>query len=79
MIRKIVMTFLLLSGAVFAQSDSEPSLVCAMTTENNILPGVRAAGGEWARERGLGAACALIVKYRDARTDAATALEGALR
>lgn len=44
-----------------------------------VVPGTRAVPGSWAQEHGLGMACALIAKYRDARTDAATALEGALR
>ena len=44
-----------------------------------VVPGTRPAGGDFARERGLQAACALIVKYRDAATDAATVLEEALR
>jgi 2,3,4,5-tetrahydropyridine-2-carboxylate N-succinyltransferase len=46
-----------------------------------VVPGTRPAGarGPWAAERGLHVACALIVKYRDERTDRATALEEALR
>lgn len=44
-----------------------------------VVPGARPAGGDFARERGLSMACALIVKYRDERTDRATALEEALR
>jgi len=44
-----------------------------------VVPGTRPAAGDWARERGLAVACALIVKRRDERTDARTALEGALR
>ena len=44
-----------------------------------VVPGTRPAGGDFARERGLSLSCAVIVKYRDARTDAATALEDALR
>ena len=44
-----------------------------------VVPGTRPAKGEWAREAGLDLACALIVKYRDAGTDRATALEDALR
>ncbi|MEJ2082774.1 MAG: 2,3,4,5-tetrahydropyridine-2,6-dicarboxylate N-succinyltransferase [Acidobacteriota bacterium] len=45
-----------------------------------VIPGARPAGkGEFARAHGLSAACALIVKYRDERTDAATALESGLR
>jgi 2,3,4,5-tetrahydropyridine-2-carboxylate N-succinyltransferase len=44
-----------------------------------VVPGTRPLASPWARERGLSAACALIVKYRDAKTDRATALEDALR
>jgi 2,3,4,5-tetrahydropyridine-2-carboxylate N-succinyltransferase len=44
-----------------------------------VVPGTRPAAGDFAREHGLGLACALIVKYRDERTDRATALEDALR
>jgi len=44
-----------------------------------VVPGTRPATGDWARERGLSVGCALIVKYRDAATDARTALESALR
>lgn len=44
-----------------------------------VVPGTRPASGEWAAERGLQVAAPVIVKYRDERTDAATALEAALR
>jgi len=44
-----------------------------------VVPGSRPARGEFAEARGLHLATAVIVKYRDARTDAATALESALR
>lgn len=44
-----------------------------------VVPGTRAIGGDYAKEHGLSAACALIVKYRDDRTDTATVLEEALR
>jgi len=44
-----------------------------------VVPGSRPLRGEWAREQRLSIACALVVKYRDARTDRRTALEGALR
>ena len=44
-----------------------------------VVPGSRPAKSDWARERGLSTACALIVKYRDEKTDRATALEDALR
>jgi 2,3,4,5-tetrahydropyridine-2-carboxylate N-succinyltransferase len=44
-----------------------------------VVPGGRPAPGEWARAQGLTLSAPVIVKYRDARTDAATALEEALR
>lgn len=44
-----------------------------------VVPGTRPVAGAWARERHFGVACALIVKYRDEKTDRATALEQALR
>ncbi len=44
-----------------------------------VVPGSRAAAGAWAVEHGLQISAPLIVKYRDARTDARTVLEDALR
>lgn len=44
-----------------------------------VVPGSRPAGGDFAATHGLQIATPLIVKYRDARTDARTALESALR
>lgn len=44
-----------------------------------VVPGSRAVGGAFAQAHGLHVAAALIVKYRDERTDARTALEDALR
>jgi 2,3,4,5-tetrahydropyridine-2-carboxylate N-succinyltransferase len=44
-----------------------------------VVPGSRPVADAWARERGISIACALIVKYRDEKTDRATALEEALR
>jgi 2,3,4,5-tetrahydropyridine-2,6-dicarboxylate N-succinyltransferase len=44
-----------------------------------VVPGSRPASGDWARERGLSIASALIVKRRDPGTDARVALEAALR
>lgn len=44
-----------------------------------VVPGARAAKGDWAAERGLSLYAPMIVKYRDAGTDAATALEDSLR
>jgi len=44
-----------------------------------VVPGTRPASGSFAADRGLQVAAPMIVKYRDERTDAATALESALR
>ncbi len=44
-----------------------------------VVPGSRPAKGDWAVARGLSLYAPCIVKYRDAGTDAATALEAALR
>ena len=44
-----------------------------------LVPGSRPAGGAWAESRGLSLYAPVIVKYRDAQTDAAAALEEALR
>jgi len=44
-----------------------------------VVPGSRPAGGDWARARGLSLYAPIIVKYRDEHTDAAAALEQALR
>jgi 2,3,4,5-tetrahydropyridine-2-carboxylate N-succinyltransferase len=44
-----------------------------------VVPGSRPARGDFAREHGLALAAPVVVKYRDASTDAAVALEDALR
>jgi 2,3,4,5-tetrahydropyridine-2-carboxylate N-succinyltransferase len=44
-----------------------------------VVPGTRPARGSYAEGHGLALGCAVIVKVRDAKTDAATALESALR
>lgn len=44
-----------------------------------VVPGARAVTGGWGAEQGLSLYAPMIVKYRDAGTDAATALEGWLR
>ena len=44
-----------------------------------VVPGSRAAQGNFARERGLSLYTPIIIKYRDDKTDAATMLEEALR
>jgi 2,3,4,5-tetrahydropyridine-2,6-dicarboxylate N-succinyltransferase len=44
-----------------------------------VVPGMRQLRGSFAESNGLAVSAALIVKQRDAGTDARTALEGALR
>jgi len=44
-----------------------------------VVNGSRRIGGEFAEEHGLALAASIIIKYRDDRTDARTALETALR
>jgi 2,3,4,5-tetrahydropyridine-2-carboxylate N-succinyltransferase len=44
-----------------------------------VVPGARPARGDFAREHGLQLYAPVIVKYRDEKTEAATALEEALR
>ena len=44
-----------------------------------VVAGARAIGSSWGREAGLSIYTPLIVKYRDDKTDLATALEGWLR
>lgn len=44
-----------------------------------VVPGTRPLDDAWARAQNLSVAAPVIVKYRDSKTDASTALEGALR
>jgi 2,3,4,5-tetrahydropyridine-2-carboxylate N-succinyltransferase len=44
-----------------------------------VVPGSRPVQGEWAEAQGLNMACALIIKYRDEKSDAALELEAILR
>jgi 2,3,4,5-tetrahydropyridine-2-carboxylate N-succinyltransferase len=44
-----------------------------------VVPGARHAKGKWAQEQGISLQTPVIVKYRDEKTDAATALESWLR
>jgi 2,3,4,5-tetrahydropyridine-2-carboxylate N-succinyltransferase len=44
-----------------------------------VIPGSRPLEDRWARDRGLQVSSPVIIKYRDERTEASTALEGALR
>lgn len=44
-----------------------------------VVPGSRMLKGEWVAEQGLALSTPIIVKYRDEKTDGATALEESLR
>jgi 2,3,4,5-tetrahydropyridine-2-carboxylate N-succinyltransferase len=44
-----------------------------------VVPGARQAKGKWAHDQGISLQTPVIVKYRDEKTDAATALESWLR
>lgn len=44
-----------------------------------VIPGSRPVKGEWAQKEGLSMACPIIVKYRDAGSNASLELEEALR
>jgi 2,3,4,5-tetrahydropyridine-2-carboxylate N-succinyltransferase len=44
-----------------------------------VVPGVRQVPGDFAAANGIALSTAVIVKYRDERTDARVALEEALR
>jgi 2,3,4,5-tetrahydropyridine-2-carboxylate N-succinyltransferase len=44
-----------------------------------VVMGARPAAGAWGKSHGLSLAAPVIVKYRDAKTDARTVLESALR
>jgi 2,3,4,5-tetrahydropyridine-2-carboxylate N-succinyltransferase len=63
-------------GAVYRASAAEPLRVPAGAV---VVPGTRRLDGAFAASHGLALAAPVIVKYRDDRTDAATALEDALR
>jgi 2,3,4,5-tetrahydropyridine-2-carboxylate N-succinyltransferase len=56
-----------------------PSEPLTVPPDSVVVPGTRAAAGQWAAERGIGLTVPVIVKRRDASTDARTALEAALR
>ena len=59
------------------RADGERALVIP---ENAVVvPGARAVQREWGKQQGISLQTPVIVKYRDEKTDAATALEGWLR
>lgn len=66
----------LVAGRVIEGTAAEPLVVPERAV---VIPGTRTLAGPFARAHGLAAATALLVKVRDARTDARVALEEALR
>lgn len=61
---------------VLEATDEEPLEVPPRAV---VVPGTRSADSDFARNHGLSLYAPVIVKYRDEKTDAATALESALR
>lgn len=58
---------------------SSPSAPLSVPEGAVVVPGTRPASGAFAKERGLQLYAPTVVKYRDERTDGATALEEVLR
>lgn len=68
--------FDLVRGVIYRSRPGEPLVVPEGAV---VVPGARPAAGAFALEHGLHLYAPVIVKYRDDRTDAATALEEVLR
>jgi 2,3,4,5-tetrahydropyridine-2-carboxylate N-succinyltransferase len=68
--------FDLVHERILARSADRPLEVPARAV---VVPGTRALDVPFGRAHGLSLYAPVIVKYRDARTDAATTLEDALR
>jgi 2,3,4,5-tetrahydropyridine-2,6-dicarboxylate N-succinyltransferase len=66
----------LVEGRLLTGTLDEPLVVPAGAV---VAPGVRQVAGEFAQANGIGLSAAVIVKYRDERTDARVALQEALR
>lgn len=62
--------------ALYAASAEAPLEIPAGAV---VVPGTRTVNTDFGREHGLAVSAPVIVKYRDARTDASTTLEDALR
>ncbi|GAC1416503.1 MAG: 2,3,4,5-tetrahydropyridine-2,6-dicarboxylate N-succinyltransferase [Gemmatimonadaceae bacterium] len=58
---------------------AEPGKSLVIPENAVVVPGARAARGDWAQGHGISLQTPVIVKYRDEKTDAATALESWLR
>ncbi|MCC7381990.1 MAG: 2,3,4,5-tetrahydropyridine-2,6-dicarboxylate N-succinyltransferase [Deltaproteobacteria bacterium] len=66
----------LVHGKIYQRRDEQPLMIPPGAV---VVPGSRPAHGDFAREHGLHLATPVIVKYRDEKTDAKSALEQALR
>jgi 2,3,4,5-tetrahydropyridine-2-carboxylate N-succinyltransferase len=66
----------LVEGRVIAGTLERPLVIPAAAV---VVPGVRRAAGEFAEREGIELSAAVLVKYRDERTDARVALQEALR
>lgn len=66
----------LVNETVLSSSSENPLEIPAGAV---VIPGARAINSDFGKENGLSVATPLIVKYRDDKTDAKTALEEALR
>ncbi|HEV8267443.1 MAG TPA: 2,3,4,5-tetrahydropyridine-2,6-dicarboxylate N-succinyltransferase [Thermoanaerobaculia bacterium] len=58
---------------------STPERILSIPDGAVVVPGTRRASGAFAERNGLAVAAPMIVKYRDEKTDARTALESAIR
>ncbi len=58
---------------------AEPGKSLVIPENAVVVPGARVARGDWAQGQGISLQTPVIVKYRDEKTDAATALESWLR
>ena len=65
-----------LNERMLRATDDEPLVIPPRAV---VVPGSRPAAGAYAAKLGLQVSSPLIVKYRDESTDAATAIEQALR
>jgi 2,3,4,5-tetrahydropyridine-2-carboxylate N-succinyltransferase len=66
----------LVRGMELRSTQKEPLAIPAGAV---VVPGSRPAPGDFGKAAGISIAASVIVKYRDAKTDARTALEGTLR
>jgi 2,3,4,5-tetrahydropyridine-2-carboxylate N-succinyltransferase len=66
----------LVKGEIYRSAPGRP---LAVPPGAVVVPGTRPAQGDFARAQGIQLYAPIIVKYRDDRTDAATALEEVLR